>query len=42
MNEITHMDLEKLRDFLKQNKDDEDSPIVFIAKIVDKLAKQSY
>lgn len=42
MNEITHLDLEHLRDFLKQNKDDKDSPIVFIAEIVDKLARQSY
>lgn len=42
MNEITHIDLVKLRDFLKQNKDDRDSPIVFIAEIVEKLARKSY
>ncbi len=42
INDITHLDLEKLRDFVKMNKDDKDSPIVFIAEIVEKLARQNY
>ncbi len=42
MNEITHLDLEKLRDFIKINRDDKESPIVWIAEIVEKLARQSY
>ena len=41
-NEITHQDLVKLRDFIKLNIDDKDSPIVFIAEIVEKLARQNY
>jgi len=39
MNEITHLDLEKLNDFIKMNKDDKESPIVWIAEIVLKLAR---
>ena len=42
MNEITQRDLSKLGDFLKRNKDDEESPIVWIAEILQKLARQSY
>ena len=42
LNKITHDDLVKLREFVKKNKDDKDSPIVFIAEILEKLARQSY
>lgn len=42
MNEITQIDLSKLKDFIKKYKDDKDSPIVFIAEIVEKLARQNY
>lgn len=42
INKITHLDLEKLRDFIKRNENDNDSPIVFIAEIVEKLARQNY
>ena len=42
MNEITHEDLVKLRDFIKMNKNDKDSPIVWIAEIVEKLARLEY
>lgn len=42
MNEITHIDLVKLREFIKRNKDDQESPIVWIAEIVEKLARQQY
>jgi len=42
INKITHLDLEWLRDFAKKNKDDKDSPIVKLAGIVEKLARDSY
>jgi len=42
LNDITHDDLMKLKDFIRRNKDDDDSPIVFIAEIVEKLAKKAY
>jgi len=38
MNEITQDDLEWLRDLIKKNKNDADSPIVRMAIIVEKLA----
>lgn len=40
--DITQRDLSALNDFIRQNKNDKDSPIVFIARIVEKLARQSY
>lgn len=42
MNEITQIDLSQLRDFIKKYKNDKESPIVWIAEIVEKLARQSY
>ena len=42
MNEITRDDLMWLRDLIKMNKNDEDSPIVRMAIIVEKLATKSY
>ena len=43
MTEITREDLSKLKDFVKINKnDDEASPIVWIAEIVEKLAREEY
>ena len=42
MTEITREDLSKLKDFIKSNKDDDDSPIVWIAEIVEKLAREEY
>lgn len=42
MNEITQIDLSRLKDFIKMNKADKDSPIVWIAEILEKLARQSY
>lgn len=42
MNKITQVDLRKLRDFIKINKNDKDSPIIWIAEIVEKLARKSY
>jgi len=42
MNEITQRDLSKLGDFIKSYKNDKESPIVWIAEIVQKLARQSY
>lgn len=41
MNSITRDDLMWLRDLIKMNKDD-DSPIVRMAEIVEKLATKSY
>lgn len=40
--DITQRDLSALSDFIRLNKKDKDSPIVFIAQIVEKLARQSY
>jgi len=42
MDSITRDDLMWLRDLIKRNKDDEDSPIVRMAEIVEKLATKSY
>lgn len=42
MNEITQRDLSKLKDFIKNNKNDKESPIVWIAEILQKLARQNY
>lgn len=42
INKITHDDLMKLKDFIKRNENDKDSPIVFIAEIVEKLARDKY
>lgn len=41
MDKITSEDLASLRIFLKINKNDKDSPIVWLAEIVEKLARQS-
>jgi len=38
---ITSDDLANLRIFIKTHKDDKESPIVWIAEIVEKLARQS-
>ncbi len=40
--EITRNDLSKLKDFIKMYKDDKESPIVWIAEIVEKLAREEY
>lgn len=40
--DITQRDLSKLNDFVRQNKGDKESPIVWIAQIVEKLARQQY
>ena len=40
--DITGIDLMHLKDFIKKNKDDKESPIVFIAEIVEKLARMNY
>ena len=42
MNEITRDDLMWLRDLIKMNIKDQDSPIVRMAIIVEKLATKSY
>ena len=42
MTKIIRNDLSKLKDFIKSNKGDEDSPIIWIAKIVEKLAREEY
>ncbi len=42
MTKIIRNDLSKLKDFIKSNKDDKDSPIVWIAEIVEKLAREEY
>ncbi len=42
INKITHLDLEWLRDFRKNNIHDKESPIVKLAEIVEKLARDSY
>jgi hypothetical protein len=42
MDSITRDDLMWLRDLIKRNKDDADSPIVRMAEIVEKLATKSY
>ena len=39
---ITRNDLSRLKDFIKLNKDDKDAPIVWIAEIVEKLAREEY
>ena len=39
---IVRNDLSKLKDFIRMNKDDKDSPIVWIAEIVEKLAREEY
>lgn len=39
---ITRTDLAKLKDFIKSNKKDKDAPIVWIAEIVEKLAREEY
>ena len=39
---IIHKDITKLRDFIKLNKGDPDSPIVWIAELVEKLARADY
>ena len=42
MDSITRDDLLWLRDLIKMNEGDDDSPIVRMAKIVEKLATKSY
>lgn len=42
MTELTRNDLAKLKDFIRINKKDKDSPIVWIAEIVEKLAREEY
>ncbi len=42
MDNITQDDLMWLRDLIKMNKKDKDSPIVRMAVIVEKLATKSY
>lgn len=42
MTELTRNDLAKLKDFIKSNSNDNDAPIVWIAKIVEKLAREEY
>lgn len=42
MNKIVHTDISKLRDFIKLYKNDTNSPIVWIAQIVEKLASVEY
>lgn len=42
MAKVTPKDIAKLQDFIKLNKGDADSPIVWIAKIVEKLATADY
>lgn len=42
MDKIVHTDISKLRDFIKLYQDDTESPIVWIAQIVEKLARVEY
>jgi len=42
MDEIIRDDFRRLHDFVKVNNDDADSPIVWIAQIVEKLARTEY
>ena len=42
MDKIIRDDFRKLHDFVTLHKDDKDSPIVWIAEIVEKLAKADY
>jgi len=42
MDKIIRKDITKLHDFIKLNKGDADSPIVWIAEIVEKLARADY
>jgi hypothetical protein len=42
MTKIIRDDLSKLKDFIRMNNDDKDSPIVWIAEIVEKLAREEY
>jgi len=39
---ITQMDISSLKDLIKKYPDDEDSPILNVAKILLKLARKSY
>ncbi len=39
---ITRTDLAKLKDFIKSNNNDKDSPIVWIAEILEKIAREEY
>ena len=39
---ITRSDLAKLKDFIKSNKSDKDAPIVWIAEIIEILAREEY
>jgi len=41
MDDITEEDLVKLEEFIKINSNDKDSPIVWIAQLVEKLAKKN-
>lgn len=42
MDKIIRDDFRRLHDFIRLHKDDEDSPIVWIAQIVEKLARAEY
>ena len=42
MDKIAHTDIEKLHDFIKSHSDDTESPIVWIAQIVEKLTRAEY
>lgn len=42
MTKLIRDDLAKLKDFIKLNEKDKDSPIVWIAEIVEKLAREEY
>ena len=42
MTEITRNDLSRLKDFIKLHKDDKDAPIVWMAEILEKLARDEY
>ncbi len=42
MDKIIRDDFRKLHDFIALHKDDKDSPIVWIAEIVEKLARADY
>lgn len=42
MDKVIRKDITKLHDFVKLHKDDKDSPIVWMAKILEKLARADY
>lgn len=39
--DITSLDIEFLKDLIKKNKDDDDSPLIRLAKIMLKLSRKS-